>query len=107
MSKLLDERINILNNIFKAQSALDDFIDMRTEGAIVRSRARWTDLGEKNTRGGLGGRGGRSGLKPGAPQHLGAPQIYIFLKFLFDKNVFDFKKGLHLQKLLNFLKFWR
>ena len=44
------EQINILNNISKAQSALDDFIDMRTEGAIVRSRARWTELREKNTK---------------------------------------------------------
>ena len=44
------ERINILNNISKVQSALDDFIDLRTEGAIVRSRARWTELGEKNTK---------------------------------------------------------
>ena len=38
------ERINISNNISKAQSALDDY----EEGAIVRSQARWTELGEKN-----------------------------------------------------------
>ena len=44
------EQINILNTISTAQSALDDFIDMRTERAIVRSRARWTELGEKNTK---------------------------------------------------------
>ena len=42
------DRINILNNISKAQSAQDDFIDMKTEGAIVRRRARWSELGEKN-----------------------------------------------------------
>ena len=44
------ERVNILNIISKAQSALDVFFDMRTEGAIVRTRARWTELGEKNTK---------------------------------------------------------
>ena len=46
--------------------------------------------------------GGRSGLKPGVPQ------IYIVLKvFFLTKNIFDFKKGLHLQKLPKLLKFWR
>ena len=39
------------------------------------------------------GGGGRSGLKLGAPLHLGPPQIYIFLKvFFLIKNIFDFLK---------------
>ena len=47
-----------------------------------------------NVSGRLKGGGGRwSGLKSGTLQHLGAPQIYIFLKvFFLTKNIFSFSK---------------
>ena len=42
-------REKLLENIQACQNKLDQFYELKTEGAMVRSRAKWFEKGEKKT----------------------------------------------------------
>ena len=41
------ENISLVNEVRKLKIALDEIAVQRTKGSIIRSRARWYELGEK------------------------------------------------------------